>query len=182
MKREKTRAEGAPEQAAENAPKKSALRAFLSLILKLALVAAIGWAALTFVFGVFRLSGNNMYPALKDGDLCVTYRLDPYASDDVVAYLAHGGIRFGRIVARVGDTVDGDEQGLLVNGTYRSEEVFYPTEILDTALELPLTLGEGQYVVLNDHRTEQSDSRSYGVIREEDLQGKVIFIFRRRGF
>ena len=163
-------------------PKKSAWRALLGLIIKLAVVAAIVWVALTFVFGAFRLNGNNMYPMLKDGDLCVTYRLEECRSGDVVAYRVNGRVRFGRIIARSGDTVDGDEQGVLVNGMYPSEEVFYPTQMLDTGLELPVTLSEGQYVVLNDYREDLSDSRTYGVMNEEDLEGKVIFIFRRRGF
>ena len=162
--------------------KKSAWKALLGLLVKLLVVAAICWAALTFVFGAFRLSGNNMYPMLKDGDLCVTYRLDGYRSDDVVAYRWNGRIRFGRIIAREGDTVDGDAQGVLVNGMYPAEEVFYPTQMLETGLELPVTLGEGEYIVLNDYREDLSDSRTYGVMKEEDMQGKVIFIFRRRGF
>ena len=172
-----------PTETPEAAPKKkSALKALLSLVVKLLVVAAIVWAALTFVFGVFRLSGNNMYPMLKDGDLCITYRLEAYRSEDVVAYRVNDRIRFGRIIAREGDTVDGDEQGVLVNGMYPSEEVFYPTQMLDTGLELPITLSEGQCVVLNDYREDLSDSRTYGVIDEGTLEGKVIFIFRRRGF
>ena len=162
--------------------KPSALKALMMLILKLAVVAAILWAALTFVFGVFRLNGNAMYPALKDGDLCVTYRLEAYRSDDVVAYRADGQIRFGRIVGMAGDTVDGDEQGLMVNGVHRSEEIFYPTQMLETGLKLPYTLEEGECLVLNDYREDLGDSRTYGPIREDDLEGKVIFIFRRRGF
>ena len=162
--------------------KPSVLRALLKLILKLGIVAAIGWAALTYVFGIYRITGNAMYPALKDGDLCVTYRLEAYRTDDVVAYRADGEVRFGRIVARATETVDGDAQGLLVNGLHRNEEIFYPTDMLDTALTLPVRLDEGQYLVLNDHRTEPTDSRTYGLIDESELEGKVIFFFRRRGF
>ena len=170
----------APKNRAKKKP--SAFKALLKLILKLGIVAAICWAALTYVFGVYRINGNGMYPALKDGDLCVTYRLEAYLTDDVVAYRANGEVRFGRIVARATETVDGDEQGLLVNGVHRAEEIFYPTEMLDTALTLPVRLEEGQYLVLNDHRTELSDSRVYGLIDESNLEGKVIFFFRRRGF
>ena len=178
-----TNEQNSPDVAPEKPPKKkSAGKALLGLIVKLAVVAGIGWVALTFVFGVFRLSGNNMYPMLKDGDLCVTYKLDDYHSDDVVAYRVNGRIRFGRIIARAGDTVDGDEQGVLVNGMYPSEEVFYPTQMLETRLELPVTLDEGQCMILNDYREDLSDGRTYGVMNEDELEGKVIFIFRRRGF
>ena len=157
-------------------------KALLSLVIKLAVVTLIIWLALTFVFGAFRLAGNNMYPMLKDGDLCVTYRLEQYHSSDVVAYQINNQIRFGRIVARAGDTIDGDEQGLLINGSHPNEEVFYPTDIKDTNLTLPYTLGDGEFVVLNDYRSDLSDSRTYGVIKKDALKGKVIFIFRRRGF
>lgn len=164
------------------AAKPSVGKALLALVIKLLVVAVAAWAMLTFVFGVFRLSGNNMYPMLKDGDLCVTYRLETYHSNDVVAYRINGQVRFGRIVARGGDTVDGDEQGVLINGLHPSEEIFYPTQMLETALPLPVTLGDGQCLILNDYRDDLADSRTYGVVQESELEGKVIFIFRRRGF
>lgn len=162
--------------------KKKAKKALLHLLIKLTVVALIIWLALVFIFGIFRLNGNNMYPALRDGDLCVTYKLGEYHSSDVVAYEIGDQIRFGRILARPGDTVDGNEQGILINGSHPSEEVFYPTQILDTNLTLPYTLGEGEFVVLNDYRSDLSDSRTNGVVTKDALKGKVIFIFRRRGF
>lgn len=173
---------GSAKKPAKTPKKNSTLKAFLNLLIKIAVIVLVLWLALTYVFGVFRLPGNNMYPMLKDGDLCVTYRLEEYHSGDVVAYRIDGHIHFGRIIARSGDMVDGDEQGVLINGMYPSEEVFYPTQMLGTALDLPLILGEGQLLILNDYREDLSDSRIYGVINEDDLEGKIIFIFRRRGF
>ena len=162
--------------------RKKTLKAFIFLVIKLAVVIIAIWLALVYVFGVFRLSGNNMYPSLKDGDLCITYKLEAYNSGDVIAYRKDGQICFGRIVAKAGDTVNGDEQGILINGSHPSEEIFYPTQVLDTNLTLPCTLGDGEFVVLNDYRSDLSDSRKYGVITEDELEGKIIFIFRRRGF
>ena len=169
-------------QPADAPRKKSAAKAFFALVVKLLLVAGALWVALTYVFGVYRLTGNSMYPMLKDGDLCVTYRLDNYLSDDAVAYNVNGEIRFGRIIARSGDTVDGDERGVMVNGMYRREEIFYPTDMLAGRLTLPVTLMENQFLILNDYREDLNDSRTYGVINESALEGKVIFFFRRRGF
>ena len=157
-------------------------KSLMRLGIKLSAVALVIWLLLLFVFGVFRMNGNNMYPMLKDGDLCVTYKLEEYHSSDVVAYRIDGQTRFGRIIAREGDTIDGDEQGLLINNTHPSEEIFYPTQITDTNLSLPYKLGEGEFVVLNDYRSDLDDSRTYGVITKDALKGKVIFIFRRRGF
>lgn len=171
-----------PTKEGKKPKKKSTLKALTRFLIKLSLVALFIWLALTFVFGVFRMEGNNMYPMLKDGDLCVTYKLEEYHSQDVVAYRVDGQLHFGRIIARSGDVVDGDAQGLRLNGLQPAEEIFYPTQILDTDLDLPITLGDGEFVVLNDYRSDLSDSRTYGVITEDALEGKVIFIFRRRSF
>lgn len=162
--------------------KKSALNALIRLLIKLSLVSLFIWLALIFVFGVFRQEGNNMYPMLKDGDLCITYKLEEYHSTDVVAYRVGDEIRFGRIVARAGDKVDGDTTGLLINGGRPSEEIFYPTQMWDINLTLPVVLGEGEFMILNDYREDLRDSRNYGIIHEDDLEGKIVFIFRRRGF
>lgn len=157
-------------------------RRALRLLLKLGLVFLAGWFALTFVFGVHRVSGNDMYPALRDGDLCITYKIGASYAGDTVAYKTPDGIRMGRVVAREGDTVDGDEKGLILNGAPPAEEIFYPTQMLDTALTLPVRLEKGEYLILNDYRSNLHDSRTYGIISQSALDGKVIFLFRRRGF
>lgn len=173
---------GAQPDEKKTSKKNATVKALIHLVIKLTIVTLVICLSLIFVFGIFRLNGNNMYPALRDGDLCVTYKLEEYHSSDVVAYRVDGQIRFGRVVARVGDTIDGDEQGLLINGSHPHEEVFYPTQITDTVLTLPYTLGEGEFVILNDYRTDLDDSRTYGIVKKDALKGKVIFIFRRRGF
>ncbi len=162
--------------------RKKVIKRAVRLLLKLGIVFLLGWLTLTFVFGIHRVSGNSMYPALRDGDLCFTYKIGASYAGDVVAYETPDGIRIGRIIAREGDEFDGDERGLIINGAPHAEEIFYPTQMLDTALTLPYKLNEGEYLILNDYRSDQSDSRTYGVIREEALRGKVIFMFRRRGF
>lgn len=171
------------ENSSEKPPQNPSIwKSLMRLGIKILVFALVIWLLLLFVFGVFRMSGNNMYPMLKDGDLCVTYKLEEYHSSDVVAYRVDEELRFGRIIARAGDTVDGDEQGLLINKVHPNEEIFYPTQILETNLSLPCKLGEGEFVVLNDYRSDLDDSRTYGVIKKDALEGKVIFIFRRRGF
>ena len=169
----------APEKTREKKPLKNAL---VSLLIKLFAVFAVIWLVLTFVFGIYRMSGNNMYPALRDGDLCVTYKLETYHSGDVVAYRADGKVRLGRIIAIAGDTVDSEGDTVMLNGLRSSEDIFYPTQLADTNLTLPYTLGEDEFLVLNDYRSDMNDSRTYGMITKDALKGKVIFFFRRRGF
>lgn len=159
---------------------KKIIKALLPTIIKIVVAVVLLVITFTFIFGIYRIDDYNMYPALKDGDLCITYKLEDYYKDDIVVYEIDGKKHIGRIVARVGDTVDSDSTGLIVNGSYAVEEIFYETDMTDA--KLPCTLGEGEVYVLNDYRSDKKDSRIYGAISKENLKGKVIFVFRRRGF
>ena len=158
------------------------LKSILKLLIKVIIILLFIILMLTFIFGVHRLKGYNMYPSLKDGDLCITYKLDDYYANDVVTYNINGELKFGRIIAREGDTVDGDINGIILNGARVNEDSYYPTILLNTNLSLPITCNKGEYIILNDYRDDTNDSREYGIITEDMLKGKLIFIFRRREF
>lgn len=157
-------------------------RGYVSLIFRLIFLAAAGWILFTQVFYIGQTSGNGMFPAVKDGDLMIGYRLQgEYAKNDVVVY-THGGETYvGRILARATDVVTLDESGtLLVNGTAQSGEILYPTYPKE-GLQYPYRVPEGHVFILGDYRTQTEDSRDFGPIPLENLQGKVITILRRRG-
>ena len=85
-----------------------------------------------------------------------------------------------RVVAGPGDTVEVKDDHLLVNGNSMQERnIFYPTPEYTGFMEYPLTLGEGQYFVLADHRTDGKDSRFFGVVEKDEILGTVITIVRR---
>jgi signal peptidase I len=50
-----------------------------------------------------------------------------------------------------------------------------PTEAAAVALDV--LLGEGEYLVLGDHRDASSDSRAFGPVRASDLVGSVRFAY-----
>ena len=131
---------------------------------------------------ITQVSGNAMFPAVKDGDLVIAFRIQQeYAKNDVVVYTADGEIRIGRIVARALDVVTLDDSGkLLVNGTNQAGEILYPTYAKE-GLIYPYAVPDDHVFVLGDYRTQTEDSRDFGPILMENVQGKVITILRRRG-
>jgi signal peptidase I len=155
----------------------------LRFIMKLAAVVLVVWAIFTFVFGIRQVSGETMYPRLRDGDLILYYRLEQdYAIDDVVAFQINGYDRVARIVAQGGDVVELNTEGTLkINGNVEQEEIFYATYPESGDVTYPYTVPEGSYFVLCDFRTASDDSRTFGAIPQSDLDGKVITILRRRG-
>lgn len=157
-------------------------QSYISLVLRILFLVLAGWVMFTQVFLITLANGNAMFPAVKDGDLVIAFRIQQeYAKNDVIVYTADGKTHIGRIVARATDTVTADDSGtLFVNGTNQTGEILYPTYAKE-GLTYPYTVPEGHVFVLGDYRTQTEDSRDFGPISMENVQGKVITILRRRG-
>ena len=157
------------------------------LLVLLAQVAAVALGAVvvfSFVFGLMRVTDPSMEPRFQDGDLVLFYRIDRrYLARDVVVFERDGLLTSGRVVAQGGDTVNIDSQGLLVNGSHQREQGITDetTQVAD-GVTFPLTVPEGSVFLLGDNRDEAVDSRIVGCVPVEQTLGKVIGLFRRRGF
>lgn len=129
-----------------------------------------------------------MFPAMKDGDLCIIFRQqtigllgEKVEAGDVIAYRVDGKRYFGRVVAIPGDSVQIDAGGsVTVNGVTEGEEILFPTYTRGDLLNIT-HVTNGTLYVLGDYRTNTKDSRDFGLIPLEDVEGKVISILRRRG-
>lgn len=121
---------------------------------------------------------NNMFPSIKDGDLVVIEKFDKEVQlGDVVIYKN----RLYRVIAKSGQEVDISKEGILtVNGMQPAESTNSLTSKGEK--EYPIKVPEGEIFVLNDYREDTSDSREFGMIKESNIDGKVFFITRRRGF
>ena len=156
-------------------------RGYVSLAVHATLLAALGLLLFTRVFLITRASGSDMFPAVRDGDLLLGFRLEKeFLKNDVVVYEVDGKQRIGRILGKETDVVTLDDTGsLLVNGTVQANEILFPTYAKE-GMEYPYQVPEGCVFILGDHRTQAEDSRDFGCIRLEDVKAKVITILRRR--
>ncbi|SRR5690554_5502242 len=155
---------------------------YFQLIIRIIFIVIVGYLIFTQVFLITRVTGNDMFPALKDGDLAIAFRLNKdYVKNDVISYKIDNDRRIGRVIARDGDVVNIDENGTLyVNGTVQSGEILYPTYVKE-GLDYPYRLEKDSVFVLGDYRTKSEDSRDFGSIHKDDIEGKIISILRRRG-
>lgn len=154
------------------------------LALKIAVIAVGAVALFSFVFGLFRVTDPNMEPRFQDGDLVMFYRVDKrYHAGDVVVYEYDGRLTCGRVIAVGGDTVNIDSVGLIVNGAYQQEQGITDetTQVAD-GVTFPLTVPGDSVFLLGDNRDEAVDSRIVGCIPVDHTFGKVMGMFRRRGF
>lgn len=163
----------------------SVLGLFLPFLLKLLFLSGMVCLISVYVLSFYRMSGNQMYPSVRDGDLCICYRLEHYRINDVVVYRTKEGERkMGRILAIGGQQVEIlKEGGIVINGQIRPEEIPFVTGPAKTdTISYPLTLGEGEVFLLNDYRSDLSDSRQFGPVSLSAIEGKLLFLMRRRGF
>lgn len=153
---------------------------WIHLVLNVAILTAVLLVVFSFVLCVFRVSGNEMYPKMQDGDLVLAWRLaGGYTKDDVVVYTVDGEQQVGRVVAKEGDIIDISDDGTVsVDGTTESDTL-YVTEKGD-AVEYPYAVPKGYVFILGDYRTQAEDSRDFGAVSVQDVQGTVIGLLRRR--
>lgn len=161
---------------------------FIRFFLKLFTILLVISIIFTFIFGLFRVKDNEMFPNVNEGDLVLYYRLDRkiYINDLVV--LDYNGKKIiKRIVAMPGDTVDITRDGLKVNGSFQtSEKIFKETNLVKEGekegVKFPLKLKENEYFVLSDNRDKVIDSRLFGAVEKKKIKGKIFTLLRRRGF
>lgn len=153
-----------------------------SLVGRILLAAAVILILFTQVFLICRLNGNAMFPALKDGDLLIGFRLERnYVKDDVVLFKRNGEYCAARVAAVAGDSVGLDDSGqLYVNGAIQTGDIMYPTNRKE-GIEYPYEVPEGHVFLLGDYRTRSTDSRDFGAVAVNDIEGKLISLLRRRG-
>lgn len=182
-KKRKKRVKQSRKKTVTTVTKKKKLGPLAKLLIKIAVLVIIVVIVLTWILGLHRMTGNNMFPFVKDGDLCIVYKLDDYTTGDVVLYRNdEGKMKLGRIVAVGGQSVDFPKDGgYTVDGYQPSEEITYQTFGAD-GVKYPIDVDDDEAFIMNDFRFDTDDSRQFGGVKKSDIDGKLLFLIRRRGF
>ena len=133
-----------------------------------------------FVFRIMGVDGTSMIQTLHHNDRVILWELfyTPKAGDIVVISRGNEEPIIKRVIGMPGDTVsfDAENQLVSVNGTVLEETYVY----IDGCTRGPVyrdgsvTVPEGCYFVMGDHRDNSSDSRMIGCIDEKDIMGKAV--------
>ena len=160
-------------------------QARIGFVKKLFIIAAVIVVLFSMVFGVTTNRGEDMAPAIRDGDIVVYFRLGrEYNNSDVLVYKKDGKQYIGRVIGTPGTSFDRTDKGLLlINGRVHPMQkrtgLYYDTEARKN-IQYPLTVSEGHYFLAGDRRDDAKDSRDFGEISKSEINGKVFTILRKR--
>ncbi len=158
-------------------------------------VAAVVIAVLlrSFVVQTFYIPSASMEPTLKKNDRVVvnkvSYRVHDVHRGDIVVFTTPPGVNksFKDLVKRVvglpGETVEGRDGKVLINGTALAEK-YLPAGTLTSDFG-PYTVPAKSAWVMGDNRGNSEDSRVFKAIPEHTIVGRVfvrIWPLNRLGF
>lgn len=134
-----------------------------------------------YAFGTVLVNGHSMEDTLKNGDFMIldkmSYRFHEIDRFDIVVVQVGKQRLIKRVIGLPNETISYEDNVLYINGKKledkHSKKV---TQDFDLHLFDLTSIPEGCYFVMGDNRTDSLDSRSFGVIEEQDILGKANFI------
>ncbi len=161
------------------------IKEFLKDIAKYFVIIVIILFIITFIFGITSVVGSSMSPTLNDGEVLILnkfkYRFSDIKREDIIS-LRYADTKYliKRVIGLPGEKVEIINNKLYINGIeyvedYLSKELNYQDFKLSDLnyTEIP----EDMYLVLGDNRENSLDSRKIGLIKKEDIVGKISFRF-----
>ena len=161
--------------------KRTAKSYAISFFIKVFVTLIVLTVVFRFIAGIHICHTNCAYPTIRDGEFCLTYRLAELKQGTMIVYRHDGEVKFGRVIAFGRDKVSIFNDFISVNDYGISENAVYPTSPDGSAISYPYQVPENCVFVLNDFRSDISDSRTYGGIPLDDVEGAVVFTMRMRG-
>lgn len=122
------------------------------------------------------VSGHSMDYTLKDGQNLWVENLPwgTYKRDSVVVLKESGKRMVKRIIGVPGDTLVFKGDTLYRNGEVLEEPYVTDSGYDKGLLKSEITLGTDEYFVMGDNRDVSNDSRYFGIIPRNELQGRVV--------
>lgn len=145
------------------------------------LLSAVLFLIINAVSARVRVDGFSMNPTLQDGEFVFVNRLsykfsEPARGDIIVFHFPIDPKRqdlIKRIIGLPGDEIFIANGRVYINGQEIQEPYIAAAPLYSGKWKVP----EGELFVLGDNRNDSSDSHSWGLLPEEEIVGKAIFIY-----
>lgn len=124
-------------------------------------------------FKMAKVTSDNMSPILNKNDRILIKKGGEIRRFSIVYFKVPGNEKkksIGRVVALPNEKISYKENQLWINGS-EIPEYFLRGAKERTVTDFSINLGENQYFIINDDRSNTYDSRSFGVVSEKEMIG-----------
>lgn len=160
----------------------------LDLLQTVVLAFAIFLIVYLFLVQPHQVRGESMYPNFDDKEYLLTnklsYRFGQPARGDIVIFAAPPEPTedyIKRIIGLPKDKVDIRENKVYVNGEPLKEDYLPQGVVTSPGPFMPegkeITVGDNEYIVFGDNRSNSSDSRRWGPVKREKIVGRAWFAY-----
>jgi len=148
-------------------------------IVETALLTAIIFILVNAATGRFKIDGSSMEPNLHNDEYVivdkVTFLLGKPQRGDVVVFYLEGQPKdyIKRVIGLPGETIEISSGTVFVDGRPLDEPYVTPSSVTYPQRQL----GEDEYFVMGDNRSNSSDSRNFGPIHLSSIVGRAWIVY-----
>lgn len=143
----------------------------------------------TFLVTPVRVSGQSMYPTLKNGEIMIlnkiNYRFNDIKRGDIVVIKTDTGKIIKRVIGLPNETLKYENNILYIDGVEVKEPYLKEkTEDFNLSEIRVKKIPSNYYFVIGDNRDNSKDSRIIGLINKKDIKGSaslVLYPFNKIG-
>ena len=154
---------------------------FMKDSLKFIAILAIIFIIFVYVISLQQVIGSSMSPTLNDQNIVlidkVHYHFFNVKRNDIISFkYKDSEYLIKRVIGLPGETIKYKDNTLYINGNQVEENFLNSINTEDFEL---FWLGydvipDNMYLVLGDNRGNSIDSRNFGLIKKEDIVGKMV--------
>lgn len=156
------------------------VKEIISWILTFLIAFALAFAIRAYIFEPYKVQMSSMNPTLYENDLIIVNKFifklrEPKRGEVVIFKPPYGDKDYiKRVIGLPGETIEIKDGFVYING----EKLIEPYIKNSTPGDLPpLEIPEGKIFVMGDNRNNSLDSREFGPIDLEKLDGRADIIF-----
>ncbi len=169
----------------EGDPESNVARGIIEWVVVLVGAVAVALILRAFLFQAFWIPTESMEDTLVRSDRVLvnklSYDLHDVNRGDVIVFRRpdeeEAEIRdlIKRVIALPGETIEGRDNAIYIDGGRLSEPYLDPDEFIDDFG--PVTVPEGEVFVMGDNRDQSYDSRFFGTVSEDRIIGRAFLLF-----
>lgn len=154
------------------------LKKILLYLLICLITMTIGHFVSFFLINVNIINGESMEPNYHDGQICIGNRLSRFSHNygryqTIVFGRENGKTLIKRIIGLPGETIE-IKQGVIYINDNKIKDPYRNTEDILIGNKSKTKIGPHEYFVLGDNRAHSTDSREFGVIKEDAIKNTIL--------